>query len=389
MVFELKKPTNSAPGLLVFSHKEYLKFLNTKLAKLLLNELKENYFIGIHWGASFKTIPINKQVDIHFALPGLLPDISELEEKVIPLTTRNFTPSNFTSQKEVQKDWDIITVGRKVKVKRYLEFFLIIKKVFEIKPNAKVLIISPKDEYPKRSTEDFLFDENYNNIFSDKEKQQINIYSDNKFLGTKEIIDLLNRSKTFLFTSTQEGVAKVTAEAALCGLKVLIYKDFIGSATYGIDSEQVYLYEDIEDASTSIVKFIDEEIIYTPNNDTIREEHSLIKLDQYLDIFYNNRGFDYDNNLNSNDLRNNLNSFNQNLPSSIVDKNTNDIKNLRTFVMFCELNSIKATYYKKLYAVLYDILLVTKELYRKRKNLLPLFVWKAYRRRNQYKKIAI
>ena len=389
MVFELKKPTNSAPGLLVFSHKEYLKFLNTKLAKLLLNELKENYFIGIHWGASFKTIPINKQVDIHFALPGLLPDISELEEKVIPLTTRNFTPSNFTPQKEVQKDWDIITVGRKVKVKRYLEFFLIIKKVFEIKPNAKVLIISPKDEYPKRSTEDFLFDENYNNIFSDKEKQQINIYSDNKFLGTKEIIDLLNRSKTFLFTSTQEGVAKVTAEAALCGLKVLIYKDFIGSATYGIDSEQVYLYEDIEDASTSIVKFIDEEIIYTPNNDTIREEHSLIKLDQYLDIFYNNRGFDYDNNLNSNDLRNNLNSFNQSLPSSIVVNNSNDIKNLRAFVMFCELNSIKAASYKKIYALLYDMLLVIKELYRKRKNLLPLFVWKSYRRRNQYKKLSI
>ena len=389
MVFELKKPTNSVPGLLVFSHKEYLKFLNTKVAKFLLNELKENYFIGIHWGASFKTIPINKQVDIHFALPGLLPNISELEEKVIPLTTRNFTPSSFTPQKEVQKDWDIITVGRKVKVKRYLEFFLIIKKVFEIKPNARVLIISPKDEYPKRSTEDLLFDENYNNIFSDKEKQQIDIYSDHKFLGTKEIIDLLNRSKTFLFTSTQEGVAKVTAEAALCGLKVLIYKDFIGSATYGIDREQLYLYEDLEDASTSIVKFIDEEIIYTPNNDTIREEYSLIKLDQYLDTFYNNGGFDYDNNLNSNDLRNNLNSFNQSLPSSIVVNNSNDIKNLRAFVIFCELNSIKAATYKKLYAVLYDMLLIIKELYRKRKNVLPLFAWRAYRRRNQYKKLAI
>ena len=389
MVFELKKPTNSVPGLLVFSHKEYLKFLNTKVAKFFLSKLKENYFIGIHWGASFKTIPINKQVDIHFALPGLLPNTSELEEKVIPLTTRNFTPSSFAPQKEAQKDWDVITVGRKVKVKRYLEFFLIIKKVFETKPNARVLVISPKDEHPKRSTEDFLFDENYNNIFSDKEKQQIDIYSDQKSLGTKEIIDLLNRSKTFLFTSTQEGVAKVTAEAALCGLKVLIYKDFIGSATYGIDSEQLYLYEDLEDASTSIIKFIDEEIIYTLSNDTIREEYSLIKLDKYLDTFYNNSGFDYDNNLNSNDLRNNLNSFNQSLPSSIVINNSNDLKNLRAFVMFCELNSIKAPTYKKLYAVLYDILLIIKELYRKRKNLLPLFVWRAYRRRNQYKKLAI
>ena len=43
--YKLKKPTNSVPGLLVFSHKEYLKFLNTKVAKFLLDELKENYFI--------------------------------------------------------------------------------------------------------------------------------------------------------------------------------------------------------------------------------------------------------------------------------------------------------------------------------------------------------
>ena len=170
MVFELKKPTNRVPGLLVFSHKEYIRFLNTKVAKFLLNELKENYFIGIHWGASFKTIPINKQIDIHFSLPGLLPNISELEEKIIPLTTRNFTPSIFSPQKEVQKDWDIITIGRKVKVKRYLEFFLIIKKVLEKRPETKILIIAPEDESPNRSTYDFLFEENFVQIFNEEEK---------------------------------------------------------------------------------------------------------------------------------------------------------------------------------------------------------------------------
>jgi len=389
MVFELKKPTNRVPGLLVFSHKEYIRFLNTKVAKFLLNELKENYFIGIHWGASFKTIPINKQVDIHFSLPGLLPNISELEEKIIPLTTRNFTPSIFSPQKEVQKDWDIITIGRKVKVKRYLEFFLIIKKVLEKRPETKILIIAPEDESPNRSTYDFLFEENFVQIFNEEEKKQINIYSQNTFLDTTEIIHNLNKSKTFLFTSVKEGVAKVTAEAALCGLKILIYKDFIGSFTHGIVDDQLYLYKDIDDASSNLIKFIEENQSYYPDETLLREEHSITKLHKYLDKFYSLRGFNYDHIINSTDLRRNLNSFNKTLPDELVIGNSNDIKDLKAFLGFCELHSINVNIKKKILVSIEEFLLKSKDLYRKRRNLFPLFIWKMYRRRTQYNKLAI
>ena len=389
MVFELKKPTNRVPGLLVFSHKEYIRFLNTKVAKFLLNELKENYFIGIHWGASFKTIPINKQVDIHFSLPGLLPNISELEEKIIPLTTRNFTPNIFSPQKDVQKDWDIITIGRKVKAKRYLEFFLIIKKVLEKRPETKILIIAPEYGFPNKSTYDFLFEENFVQIFNEEEKKQINIHSQNGFLDTTEIIHKLNKSKTFLFTSVKEGVAKVTAEAALCGLKILIYKDFIGSFTHGIVDDQLYLYKDIDDASSNLIKFIEENQSYYPDETLLREEHSITKLHKYLDKFYSLRGFNYDHIINSTDLRRNLNSFNKTLPDELVIGNSNDIKDLKAFLGFCELHSIDVNFKKKILVSIEEFLLKSKDLYRKRRNLFPLFIWKIYRRRTQYNKLAI
>ena len=71
----------------------------------------------------------------------------------------------------LEKHYDVITIGRKVKAKRYLEFFLIIKKVMKEKPDLKVMIIAPEDEKPKKSTFDYLFEENFNEIFSESEKK--------------------------------------------------------------------------------------------------------------------------------------------------------------------------------------------------------------------------
>ena len=121
----------------------------------------------------------------------------------------------------------------------------------------------------------------------------------------------------------------------------------------------------------------------------MKEEDSLIKLHEYLDIFYSERELNYDRILNSNDLRNNLNSFNRTLSEKIVLGNSNDIKNLRSFLTFCELNSLDVSITKKLAVFFYDIVLLLKEAYRKRKNFIPLFFWKVYRRRTQYDKISI
>ena len=175
----------------------------------------------------------------------------------------------------------------------------------------------------------------------------------------------------------------------MCGLKVLAYKNFVGNATYGISNDQLYLYKDINDAANNLIRFIEEGKTFTGDLPLLKEEDSLIKLHEYLDIFYSERELNYDRILNSNDLRNNLNSFNRTLSEKIVLGNSNDIKNLRSFLTFCELNSLDVSITKKLAVFFYDIVLLLKEAYRKRKNFIPLFFWKVYRRRTQYDKISI
>ena len=388
MVYELKTPNHDLPGVLVFSHKEYIRFLNTQLASPFLGQLKERYFIGVHWGIKVDEVVDNKYVDFHFSLPGILPEECELTGEIIPLTTRNFIPAQFTNEDSSEKIWDVITVGRKVKMKRYLEFFLIIKKLLEINPNAKILIIAPEDKYRKKSTHDYLFKENYEKIFDKNQKEQIKIYSEIGFLETNKISEMMKQSKTFLFTSIREGVAKVTGEAALCGLKVLVYKNFKGAAKYGIDTQQLYLYSDIQDAAENLALFIEQNTSFHSDNNLLKESFSLEKLQKHLESIYIQKGYKYDYIINSKNLRDNLNSYNQTLPRRLVLGDSNDIRNNCAFLYFCRMTSLDTSIAQGIVAILLDILFFTKEIIRKRKNIVPLFILKTYRKKTQYNKLA-
>lgn len=386
MVFELKPHKIGTPGVLVFSHKEYKLLFNKKLENKNLNKLKKKYFIGIHWGASEDNIIKNNQIDFHLSLPGLIPEKIIPKNEIIELTTRNFLSRDYKNN-HLEKNYDIITIGRKVKAKRYLEFFLIIKKVMENKPDLKVMIVAPEDEKPKKSTFDYLFEENFNEIFSEDEKKNFTIYSSNKFLGRKEIIKLLNKSKVFLFTSIREGVAKVTGEAALCGLKILVFKNFRGNATYGIDDKQYSLFEDVDDCAVKITNMLDDKSKSKFNNRYLYEDESLIKLESFLSELYKNNGYQFDGEYYSRDLMNNLNSFNNTLPSQLVLKNSNDLKSNYAFLAFCKMKNLNINFLDYCQNLLLDLSLKFKDILRKRKNIIPLFFWKKYRKKNQYKKL--
>lgn len=386
MVFELKPSKNEVPGVLIFSHKEYKLLFNKDSQNKYLKKLKDNYFIGIHWGASEDNIIKNKLIDFHFCLPGLLSENIIPNSELINLTSRNFLNRDYKNHKS-EKFYDIITVGRKVKVKRYLEFFLIIKEVMKVKPDLKVMIVAPNIINPKKSTVDFLFEENLNEIFTDSEKKNITIYSENNYLSRDEIIDLYNKSKIFLFTSIREGVAKVTGEAALCGLRVLIYKYFRGNATYGIDKRQYSLFKDIEDCASQVLSILSETESTIYDNKDLHEDESILKLDLFLSELYNKNKYEFDGEFISDDLMNNLNSFNNSLPKELVIKNSNDLKNNYSFLKYCESKNIKINLIDYMFCYLFDFNLSIREAARKWKNIIPLFIWKIYRRRNQYNRL--
>ena len=125
MVFELKSHKGDTPGVLIFSHKEYKLLFNKKSENKYLKKLKNNFFIGVHWGASEDDVIKNKLIDFHLSLPGLIPENIISSSEIVELTTRNFLSKDYKNN-HLEKYYDIITIGRKVKAKRYLEFFLII-----------------------------------------------------------------------------------------------------------------------------------------------------------------------------------------------------------------------------------------------------------------------
>ncbi len=386
MVFELKSSKSNMPGVLIFSHKEYKLFFNKESENKYLNKLKNNFFIGIHWGASEDNVIKNKLIDFHLSLPGLIPENIIPSSEIVELTTRNFLSKEYKNN-HLEKYYDVITIGRKVKAKRYLEFFLIIKQVMKEKPDLKVMIVAPEDEKPKKSTFDYLFEENFNEIFSESEKKNITIYSGNKYLDRKEIIDLLNKSKLFLFTSIKEGVAKVTGEAALCGLKILIFKNFRGNAIYGIDKKQYSFFEGVNDCASKVKIMIDDKSLDNYENKGLYEDESLIKLDDFLSELYRSSGYEFDGEYNSNNLMNNLNSFNNTLPKEMVLENSNDLKNNYSFLKFCKSKNIDIKYFEYILSYFLDLNLKFNEMLRKWKNIIPLYIWKKYRKKNQYKRL--
>ena len=386
MVFELKSSKSNMPGVLIFSHKEYKLFFNKESENKYLNKLKNNFFIGIHWGASEDNVIKNKLIDFHLSLPGLIPENIIPSSEIVELTTRNFLSKEYKNN-HLEKYYDIITIGRKVKAKRYLEFFLIIKQVMKEKPDLKVMIVAPEDEKPKKSTFDYLFEENFNEIFSESEKKNITIYSGNKYLDRKEIIDLLNKSKLFLFTSIKEGVAKVTGEAALCGLKILIFKNFRGNAIYGIDKKQYSFFEGVNDCASKVKIMTDDKNLDNYENKGLYEDESLIKLDDFLSELYRSSGYEFDGEYNSNNLMNNLNSFNNTLPKEMVLENSNDLKNNYSFLKFCKSKNIDIKYFEYILSYFLDLNLKFNEMLRKWKNIIPLYIWKKYRKKNQYKRL--
>ena len=99
----------------------------------------------------------------------------------------------------------------------------------------------------------------------------------------------------FLFTSRKEGVAKVTAEAALCNLPVLVNKSFFGAARVGINPKYLLEYDSISTA----VKYVNDYINSSAHQDKVFmndlvDKENLLQLNKSLKNFYKmkNRQFE-------------------------------------------------------------------------------------------------
>lgn len=336
MVFKLKEFQENSPGIIIFSHKEFIKYSQYKTFNKVLKEYKNNYFFAVHWGASFEnTSEYNfENIDINFCYPEQLPDLENQE--ILPYTTRSFIPSTiFNNATSKEKEIDLITVTRKVNAKYNRDLFNISKELILVNPNVKITILVANPNYVKTNY-DHLFNENFEEILGAYKNSNVKLIKFDEIPKQEIVADYLKRSKVFLFTSRKEGVAKVTAEAALCNLPVLINSNFFGGARVGINTKFLLEYDSVKTAVTKINQILN---LQNSNGrtseievatDSLNDIKNLRNLHKDLQIYFDRKGKSYSGDLDENNLKNRMNSFLKELPDLYVSEN-NDLKSIFAF----------------------------------------------------------
>ena len=336
MVFKLKEFQENSPGIIIFSHKEFIKYSQYKTFNKVLKEYKNNYFFAVHWGASFEnTSEYNfENIDINFCYPEQLPDLEN--QDMLPYTTRSFIPSTiFNNATSKEKEIDLITVTRKVNAKYNRDLFNISKELILVNPNVKITILVANPNYVKTNY-DHLFNENFEEILGAYKNSNVKLIKFDEIPKQEIVADYLKRSKVFLFTSRKEGVAKVTAEAALCNLPVLINSNFFGGARVGINTKFLLEYDSVKTAVTKINQILN---LQNSNGrtseievatDSLNDIKNLRNLHKDLQIYFDRKGKSYSGDLDENNLKNRMNSFLKELPDLYVFEN-NDLKSIFAF----------------------------------------------------------
>jgi hypothetical protein len=333
MVFKLKEFQKNSPGIIIFSHKEFVKYSQYKTFNKVLKRYKNNYFFAVHWGASYEnTSEYNfENIDINFCYPEQLPDLENQE--ILPYTTRSFIPSTIFNNATIkEKEIDLITVTRKVNAKYNRDIFNISKELILVNPNIKITILVANPNYVK-SNYDHLFNENFEEILGAYKNKNVKLIRFDEIPKQEIVADYLKRSKLFLFTSRKEGVAKVTAEAALCNLPVLINSNFFGGARAGINTKFLLEYDSVKTAVIKINQILNLQKSNARTSDievateSLNDIKNLRNLHKDLQIYFERKGKPYFGDLDENNLKNRMNSFLKELPDLYVVEN-NDLKSI-------------------------------------------------------------
>jgi len=322
MVLLWKKPENNSKGIIIFTHKE----INNSF--IPFNNLKKQYFIGIHIGCWYTKIVPN-YVDF------VLGSINQIQYKqtvpVIPYNSRNFLPKYFDkiegknkesliksikkfkeyskyplnniieniNKNEKEKYWDIITVAKPHHVKKLDLFLREIKKCMQKKEDLKVLIISaiaPNEHAHKNHHHDL--EKIIKKDFTVNESNNITLLrpecGTNEGIDNEYIYPFYQWSKVFCFFTEFEGESRVTHEALCCGLAVVCYKNLKGGASEYLDKKNSIQFEKYEEAHKSILECVNN--YQKLNNDylelqeKLREDKSIKLIEEEFRKFYKSKG---------------------------------------------------------------------------------------------------
>jgi len=328
MAHIFKHPTKTEKGIVVFTHKEMNWFFPHKRKRLLkslfgenkgkkiveligsfvfsnkikqsFHEIKKDYFVGVHYGWDISRSGLFQDCDFIMAQKSNLPESNNFFK--IPLSARSFTPSFFKKQ-EIEKKWDIICISRSTNFKNLDIFLKSIRKIFDKGFKYKILLINPASKSANRFTsyKNLMID--YMNMFSEKERQDFTIMQlkEGMALSQQSMPFFYNASKVFGLFSKLEGDNRTTAEALMCGLTLVVFRNLKGGAADYLDEENSVFFDSFEDIDEALIEAVENYQKLNKYSENLREflseEYSIKKLSVYFEQLYNRNGQEFDGSL--------------------------------------------------------------------------------------------
>jgi len=343
MAHIFKKYKENQKGILVLSHQEVQFVLNNPNSHHYVHQLKQKYFIGVHYGGFSQGVIVPSFCDFYMGLSSV---IGAQNDSIlhIPLASGNFTAQYFKPNPEVYKYWDIINVSRNGKVKNLEIFFREIKKIYNLGYKYKVLLVcASREEENERSHFVNIADEYYN-IFTKEERELFTLMRlgkdlEFKGLSKKQLSFFYQSSKVSALFSEMEGFPGVVPEALLTGLPVVLWKHQRGSATDFLDNSNSVLFDSFDNSHQALIQAVEGYNNFSHNQEklinNLREDYSLEKIKKYFSLMYEKEGQQFDGELiNTDDLVSRLPSHFVELPWANERRFNGHITELDNFIIF-------------------------------------------------------
>ena len=323
----LKHPNNQSKCIIIFTHKEIQYFTSKpklfhrwkkipyikpneyiKLNKdhnyfiSTINELRQHYFIGMHFGWLPELIDHIEFVDFYMGKPSMRECLPK-DIFFIPLDGSCFTPKVFSKDENVPKYWDIVCISRAARFKNLDLFLQEIRKIYDLGYKYKVLLIVPTAKGENNRSHLTEIADLYYEMFSEEERDRFTLFrlsNDLALLGVSQsqLAFFYKSSKVFTLFSQLEGGSRVISEALLCGLPIVVKDDLAGGGKDFLNEENSVQFSSFDVAHKSLIEAVENYNHLNQNPETLLdslgEEQSYELFKTYLSKLYhlNNQTFD-------------------------------------------------------------------------------------------------
>lgn len=341
MAIVLKPVSGESKGLVVFTHKER-RFLDENAPVLgdEIRRLRRHFVVLMHWGSHFEKPPLLPAVDAHVCRDSavVFPDPAV---RRIPMNSAMFTPEYFRPR-NLEKQWDVISVTRPLRQKRTGELFACLRHLFDRRPRttAFVLSVGPAAMDDPRYENDLY--ERYVAMFNEAERERftfLSVRSKAMFpFSRRDIAFFYNASRVFTLFSDMEGESRVIKEALMCGLPVLVKRHLLGGGRDFLTDENSALFSNAEDGAERLCDMLDRPDRFRVDAraiaDEVGEVANVPRFEAAVRALYAELGVPFTGTLDTVDLSRKLPAHVELLPPMLRGPGTDDLRSAEAMVRF-------------------------------------------------------